>query len=93
MPVTDPATPMTEAEREAAHADIGEIGASPHVDVTDAQPAPVDMPSAREQFQKVLDQLGHPTNLDLHARLHAIETAVRQIGAILLPHLDRTPRM
>jgi hypothetical protein len=61
-----------------------EIGASPHVDVADAQPQPVPGPSPYEVLQKALDGINHSGNLDLQGRLLALETFCRTIGAFAL---------
>jgi hypothetical protein len=61
-----------------------EIGASPHVDVTDAQPQPVPGPSPYEVLQKALDGINHSGNLDLQGRLSALETFCRVIGNFAL---------
>jgi hypothetical protein len=70
--VSNPLQPMTQAERAAAEAH--------------PEPAPVPL-SKRARLQAALDKLNHPSNLDLHDRLHTHQMMLNALAQALMPLL------
>ena len=50
-------------------------------------PIPAPPPSPAAQLQAALDQLNHPSNLDLQSRMHAIQNCLVVMAAQLMPLL------